>query len=395
MNILAAISLIVLSVAIFSVTGRAAVMLLIAGALYLSESQGINVFGFNLFPTRVLELVLVARLTSRHEWRAIAGLNGIDRALLWLFGYTTLVFLVRSEDGQANQIGVAIDALIIYFSCRSLIVSPDDFRWILRIFVWMLIPYTLIVVTERLTSHDPLAFMGWGPGNGFSEAWFREGKVRCFGSFRHPSLLGTIGVGFIPLFIGMLFGSDRRRAVLGLVLCAVIVWATNSGGPISGVAFGCAAWACWRLRTRMTLVRRGIVAILIVALIFMKAPIWYLVAKFSEITGGDGWHRSYLMDVSYQHLSQWWLCGMPISYTAGWFPYINAGTECADITNQFVAFGLTAGLGSLALFILVLKRAFGALGKALHAVRAVSPVAGDDEYLLWGLGCMLAAHIVN
>jgi hypothetical protein len=35
------------------------------------------------------------------------------------------------------------------------------------------------------------------------------------------------------------------------------------------------------------------------------------------------------------------------------------------------------------------------LGKALQAVRAASSQTEEAEFLLWGLGCMLAAHIVN
>jgi hypothetical protein len=145
----------------------------------------------------------------------------------------------------------------------------------------------------------------------------------------------------------------------------------------------------------MRTVRWGIVCFIVLAGMMMKAPIWYLVARVSQFTGGDGWHRSYLMDISYQHLSSWWLCGIPIEQTGDWFPYALEATGGADLTNQFISFGITAGLGAMALFIVLLKQAFSVLGNALRAVRAESFPSRDPELFLWGLGAMLAAHIVN
>jgi hypothetical protein len=391
MNPLSGLILVILCVTVLTASRRGALLALFAGALYLSQNQGIHLLALNLFPTRVLELVLFARVVTRHEWSSLT-LNAIDRAVLLLYAYTTVVFLLRSKDGQVFQVGVAVDAFLVYFCCRALMDSPEDFRWLLRSFVLLLIPFVLIVVIERLTAHNPLAFMGWGTAG----AWLREGRVRCFGSFRHPSLLGTIGVSFIPILIGMAFRRvDRFRAALGIALCLIVVWATNSGGPVSGVAFGCLAWLFWKVRTKMRNVRWGIVAFFAFAAVLMKAPVWYLIAHVSDITGGDGWHRAYLMEVSFKNLGKWWLAGMPMIDTFDWFPYTIAATNGADITNQFISFGIVAGLGAMALFILVLTRAFSALGKALHAVRAASTEPGESEFLLWGLGCMLGAHIIN
>jgi hypothetical protein len=209
-------------------------------------------------------------------------------------------------------------------------------------------------------------------------------------------LLGTIGVSFIPLYIGMAFtAADRARAFLAIALCLLIVWASNSGGPVSGVAAGVAAWLCWRMRTKMQWVRRGMVAMIVMAALLMKAPVWYLLEHVSDITGGDGWHRAFLLDTTYQHLSLWWLAGMPITGTAGWFAYDHPLTGGADITNQFVAFGLSSGLGAIALFIVLLTRAYSSIGRSAALLRAASPASRESEYFLWGLGCMLTAHIAN
>jgi hypothetical protein len=126
----------------------------------------------------------------------------------------------------------------------------------------------------------------------------------------------------------------------------------------------------------------------------MKAPIWYLPAKASALSGGDGWHRSYLMDVAFKNADKWWVAGMSIHDTAGWFPYDLESTGGADITNQFLAFALTGGMISMILFIALLVLAFRQLGRAIRAV-SESHTPSSKEHLLWGLAVMLGAHVFN
>ena len=161
------------------------------------------------------------------------------------------------------------------------------------------------------------------------------------------------------------------------------------------VAIGLVGWILWALRDKMFAVRRAILAILLLLVVFMKAPIWYLPAKVSDLTGGGGWHRSYLVEQAVNHIGNWWLVGMPISQTAGWFPYDLGATGGADITNMYLGFGLTAGLAAIGLFIFVLILSFRALGRALAAIRDASPISKQSELLLWGLGVALTMHVLN
>ena len=214
------------------------------------------------------------------------------------------------------------------------------------------------------------------------------------GSFRNPDLLGTLGASFLPLYIGLACSkAGRRLAVFGIVLCLIIVWACNSGGAMSSAAVVVLGWAMWRIRFKMSLVRRVMAVTIVLLAIVMKAPIWYLLDRVSHITGGDGWHRAYLLDVSFQHLGMWWFIGMDRLDTSDWFAYSLA--EGADISNQFLIFGLNAGLGAIILFILLLTRAFRLLGRALAGVRSNLHSPSQNEFMLWGLGVMLTAHIVN
>ena len=61
---------------------------------------------------------------------------------------------------------------------------------------------------------------------------------------------------------------------------------------------------------------------------------------------------------------------MSIKDTSGWMPYDLGTTGGADITNEYLGFGLTAGLGAIALFVFLLTRAYSGLGRALAIVRS-------------------------
>ncbi|MGA2540026.1 MAG: hypothetical protein ABSG78_00545 [Verrucomicrobiota bacterium] len=391
MNPISGSILLVLCLTVFCAPRRWALLAMVVGVLYVPQGAAVPIFALNIFSVRFLEVAGIARVLARGEFR-FSGLNGIDRALLLFYGYTTAVFLVRSPDGQAFQIGELVDAYFAYFTFRGLIQDAGDFRFLLRSFVLLLIPYVAIVMVESFKHRNLFDLLAPLPGG----QAFRGSRIRCLGSFRHPSLLGTIGVAFIPLYIGMAFAAaDRVRALLGIVLCLVIVWASNSGGPLSGVGAGVAAWLCWRWRTKMKWVRRGIVAMIVMAALLMKAPVWYLLEHLSDITGGDGFTRAFLLDTMWKHLSVWWLAGMPITDTGAWFPETISATGGADITDQFVYFGIEAGVGAIALFIVLLTRAYRSLGKSVAILGAASPASRESEYFMWGMGCMLTAHVAN
>lgn len=391
MNPIGITILLFLVVVVISAPRKWALLAMMAGVLYLTEGQELQVAGFNLFAMRFLELAAFGRILLRRELSFLV-FNRVDRAFVLLYSFTTIVFLLRSGEGQAYQVGLAVDAFLCYFTFRALVRDLEEWRWFLRAFLILLGPYVVLVGLERVTGHNMFASMG-GVADG---TWLREGKVRCWGSFRHPSLLGTLGAAFAPLYIGLAFSrADRRNAFIGIGLCLAVIGLTNSGGPIGALAAGMAAWLLWRVRTRMHLVRRIMACSIVLLAMVMKAPIWYIIMHVSDITGGDGWHRAYLMDMAYQHLHQWWFDGMPIAGTHDWFPYNLPGTEVADITNQFVSFGIQAGVGAIVLCILLLTRAFSDLGRALSAARASLGEQNDVEPMLWGLGAVLTTHIVN
>jgi hypothetical protein len=118
----------------------------------------------------------------------------------------------------------------------------------------------------------------------------------------------------------------------------------------------------------------------------MKAPIWYLIAKISNFLGGTGWHRAYLLDQAVHYFKDWWLIG--ISHTGYWMPY-QLYNGNSDITNQFLAEGIDGGIITMILFIIVVVRAYKFVG---YGLRAASNWSKREQFLLWGVGCVLLAH---
>jgi hypothetical protein len=125
----------------------------------------------------------------------------------------------------------------------------------------------------------------------------------------------------------------------------------------------------------------------------MKAPIWALPAKISNLTGGGGWHRYYLIEMAIQSMGDWWLAGMAVEKTKDWFPYI-IQTGGADITNEFISFGLSAGISAVIVLVALLVKSFKTVGNQLAAFRN-SSTDRSDEFLIWGIGVTLLVHISN
>jgi len=394
MNALGAITTLLLVATILVGPKRWALLAMVAGVLYLTQAQGVTVAGFNLYAFRLLEIAGFVRILFRREHLPTPR-NALDVLLVVLYAYTVAIYLARSNEGYAYQIGAAVDAFLCYFVFRTLATGIEDHKWLLRGTVLLLIPYVSLVVVETITFQNPFARIGGVELVRAGDLWVREGRLRATGTFGHPSLLGTFGGTFVPLYVSLLCcGHSRKLGLVGASLCLAIVWAANSGGPWACVAAGALGWALWPMRRSMAVVRTGSVVAVVGLALVMNAPIWYIFGRISAITGGDGFHRSALLDAAFRNLDRWWLNGMPMIDTAQWLPYTNTHTGAVDMTNHFLVFAITAGLGALLLLLALLTQGFRSLGKALAAVRS-GEVSGEKEYILWGLGVTISVHLFN
>jgi len=123
----------------------------------------------------------------------------------------------------------------------------------------------------------------------------------------------------------------------------------------------------------------------------MKAPVWYILSRLSQLIGGSGWHRAEIIDQAISHFRDWWLVGT--TYTADWIAYHSSiDPNNADITNQFVVEGVRGGIFKLALFILIIVLCFRSIGLAIKSL-------DDDKLtikiLMWALGVSLLVHVVS
>lgn len=389
MNAFIIVMLTPLIILVLFAPSRWALIGVFGGVLYMTLGQAIDVAGLNIFPTRMLTLAAFVRVIVRGEWM-VSMLNDIDKILLLTFGYQAAVFILNGNGSSINMIGQFVDVTFAYFAGRGLLRSFEDLEWFLRALAFMLLPYVALLYMESSTGSNPFAAIG-----GVAHHDIRNGRPRCVGSFLHASILGTFGGSFIPLFIALSL-QDKKRVIgiLGLLLCLAIVLFSNSGGPVSCVMLAVVGWLFWFLRSKMSTVRTSVFGALVVLGFTMKSPLWYLPAKLSAITGGDGWHRSYLMDVAFRDLDRWWLAGMSVLETKDWFPY-TVVTGGADIINYYLGFGIAAGVVATGLFCYLLVRAFSCLGNALAAVRMQAPSHPDTEIMLWALGVVLTIHVFN
>jgi hypothetical protein len=363
---------------------RHAAAAMVAGVLYLTQGQSIDV-AINFYAIRILGIAMFARVLLRHEF-SFRKLGEIDRVFVTLYAYTATVFLVRSRGNDLATVAGAFDACFCYFGFRGLIKGREDLTWLLRAVFVLLIPYALLILAERVRGLSVFIFMG-GPAGG----WERDGVARCMGSFRYPVSLGTFAGTFLALYIGLL--KSKREAGLSKIAIAICLWlvyASNSGGSITAAGVAIVAWILWRFRRNMRAFRWSIVGLLVLLAFIMKAPVWFILDRIS--LGGDSWHRAYLIDVALRDIGKWWLVGMNSDETAKWFPYTVNGS--ADITNQYLVFGLNAGIGAIVLFITLLSRVFGRVGKAMVRLRAQRAPAAT-RYMVWGLGATLAVHVVG
>jgi hypothetical protein len=131
----------------------------------------------------------------------------------------------------------------------------------------------------------------------------------------------------------------------------------------------------------MRLIRWGL-AIGVVALhLAMKAPVWFLIARMSVFDASTGFFRARLIDATIRNFSDWWFLG--IKSTDQWGPGL------FDITNEYIAQGVHGGLLTMVLFVLIISRAFGAVGRT---VRGYKNSPRSVKIGAWAMGCALLAH---
>ena len=362
---------------------RLALLPIILTACYMTFGQLIVAGGLHFTMLRVLVFVGCVRILVRKEFHRLDWQRLDTMMVAWvLAGTVTYTILWGSSDALINRLGLAYDALGLYFIFRFLLRDLDDVKRVCRLFALTLIPLALAMGFEKLTGRNPFFVFGGVP----EFTVIRDGVLRCQGPFGHPILAGTFGAAWFPLFVGLWLQGKGQRLLAGLgVLSAMLITVfAGSSGPIATFGAGILGCAMWRVRNSMKAVRWGIVSVLLIMQVVMKAPVWFVFARVNILSGSTGWHRANLMDRTFAHFWDWWLLGT--KDTISW------GVWAGDITNHFILQGVRGGLITMILFIAIVVMSFSAVGQAMRAMRGKSR---RTQLLLWTIGATIFAHVVS
>jgi len=211
MNPLIGLITLVLILVIFFSPRRWAVLGVVSGVCYVTQTHFFVVGGIDFTAIRFIILVGFIRVIWRKEF-SFSKLNKVDNVLL-------LVFALRTQSGLMYQLGVFCDGLFAYFTFRGLLTDPDTFRQFLKDMALLILPFAIFMIVEGVTGRNFFSVMGGVP----ETPVFRNGHYRSQASFHQAITAGSFGATLLPLFIGLaFFAADRSRAVMGMVLCLLI-----------------------------------------------------------------------------------------------------------------------------------------------------------------------------
>jgi hypothetical protein len=347
--------------------------------------QVIVVAGVHFTVVRILIIVGLARLmTSRRSSGGAfsGGLNPVDRAFLLWATFFLVVFSLQWMETQAlvKSLGNFLDAVGAYVLMRFLIRDKDDIRRTIKVLAFVTVFSSAFMLNEQVTHRNIFGLLG-GADIGVQE---RGGAFRSQGAFDSYLTAGVFGAALLPLLV-FLWKEEKSKLVAGLgILGATAMTVTsNSSTSIVAYAAGIVALCFWPIRKQMRLFRWGLVGTLMGLHLVMKAPVWALINRLDLTGSSSSFHRFMLMDNCIRHFTDWCLLG----YKA----YETWGFDMWDLSNQYVAYALRGGLVTLVMFILIISRSFGRIGKARRLVEGNR----SQEWFFWCLGAAMTVHVVG
>ena len=361
---------------------RSVIPLILAVAVFAPLQQRVVVFGFDFMMHRILILFALVHILSLPEKRNVQWIT-MDKILVAfvVVGCLTYILLRRDFHAVVNRMGHAYDVLGLYFVFRLFIQDRDDYVLIVRVLFVLCVILSLAMLVEHSTGRNLFSILG-----GVSEFTMeRKGRLRCQGAFAHPILAGTFGASLVPLFVAVYRYQQPRLviAIIGLLAAAVVTYTAASSGPIITLLAGIVGMSMWMVRRYLREIRFATFTTLVILHFAMAAPIWALMWRAAIVPGSTGYHRYRLFNAFMINIRDWWMLG--IEGTAQW------GYFLFDITNEYVAIGVTGGLFPLLLFVWVLVAGYQAIGRALRALEHDE----TGQRLAWALGATLFAHTVT
>jgi len=332
---------------------------------------------------RLLMLAAWGRLFFRGEIRPLVW-NRLDRLLLlWaVVTVTTGTLHAATLTAFLNRFGTAVDALSVYFFFRNRFRTPQDVGDVARQFLLCSFAVLGFMLYEHETSRNLFGIFG---GRDVPEITdIRDGRLRCQGAFAHPILAGCFYAALLPLYAVLGCSSRRWRLVVaGSAAAVAITVLTASSTPMIALLTCAAGVVAYPFRSAMRYVR-WLAAVGLVFLHFsMKQPVWHLLARIDIAGGSTGWHRFHLVDKWIEHFDEWWLLGT--LHTGQW------GAGLQDVTNQYVAEGVSGGMPRLCVFLLIIATCFQGVSRTMR----LPQLPRARAWATWALGTGLFVHCMN
>ncbi len=375
---------IVTGLLLFRLPKQWAPMPLLAGTIYMTLGQTVDMGPFHFSVLRILVALGAIRVLVKHE-RLSGGWNLLDKAMLgWaVWAVFSSCFHKNISATLVSHLGLVYNALGIYFLLRVFIAGAEGVWSVAKIILILLVPVAVEMVVERLTGHNH--FSVFGGVDAVCEV--RGGKIRAQGPFLHSILAGTVGAVCMPLAV-LFWQRNRKLCLLGVLATGLIVVTSSSSGPILTMLFVSMGLAFWKLRERMRLVRWVALLSVLVLNMVMSAPVYYLLGRIDLTGNSTGFYRAALIESTIRHFNEWWLGGT--DYTRHWMASgVSWSPDQADITNYYIEMGVNGGLPLMLLFIYILVVAFRLLGTAL---RNSEGEPFEHQFMIWTLGAILFGH---
>ena len=389
MNPLGFLVFLVSAIALMSVPRRWAIIPLLAGVIFITHGQALEIGGKqSVF--RLLLGVGLLRIIVRGEGLG-GGLNRVDKLMLalgaWLFFASFFHEPGAVAAGPTFIIGKVAEISLCYFLVRSFCQDMDDFASIMGLIAIMLVPIALEMIQEKFTGINLFSKVF----GGVQEAVVvRDDELRARGPFRHAILAGTVGAALIPIMIG-LWRRNPVVAKIGMAACLTMVVACASSGPILSLGFGLIGVFLWRFRSWMGMIRWSIPIGYALLAMIMTRPVYYIIGELS-MGGSTGWHRSKLIDSAIHYFGDWWAFGT--DHTRSWMPTgVTFSDEHTDITNYFLAYGVMGGILAVILLIAMTWVGFKWVGNTIDSI----PEDNDsgDRFMVWCMGASLFSHVAT
>lgn len=312
------------------------------------------------------------------------GMNAVDKTiLLWtLSSAAAQILRWHSLAILVNQSGVIYTVCASYFLMRYLIRDRSDAEFAICVLVGIGVLVAAVMVVEQATGRNPYAYFGGAREAMRAELLARGQRFRAMGPFNNAILAGVFGATLVPLALALRWTGRRAASAIGALAGSVIVVASVSSTPALTYAAVLLGFCLWPLRRSLRLLRWGLLIALLGLHLVMKAPVWALIQRVNVIGGSSGYHRYVLVDEFMRHWGEWWLIGSK--------DYSDWGFLTADLANQYVSVGETAGLLPFIFYLSIFVCAFKYLGRA----RKLFVADRGRQLFLWSLGCALLAHTI-